>query len=522
MGTGIGSLPLDQAPEQGPGGSDAARASGATRGAGPAGGGGVAPSDAGLKAGSGLGSDPEASSGPGESATGLRRELGLFDCTMIVMGTIIGAGVFNTPSAIAAQMGSAAGVLGMWVLGGAIAMTGALVFAELGSIFTRAGGQYVFLREGFGRFTAFLFGWLLLTAINSGAIAYVANVFVDHLQALCAYAGRDPAWSSGERRGLALFGIVVLAALNMRGVRLGASFQNAAMLAKIAGILFIIVLGGLTALGVLEPRLLSETPGIAAAPVSPSGVGWAGIGASLLGVVFTYGGFQNVTAVAGEVQDPARTVPRGILIGTLCVIGLYLAMNASLVGILGIDGVAATRTPAAAAAGRVVSWGEPLVAGLVMVSTLAITQALLFVTPRIYYAMALDGVFFRQAAWLHPRWRTPVVAIGLQACFGILHLFLGETLNLLQMTTIADFTFFVLCGTALFVFRRRGLGAPGVFRAPGYPWLPALFVLASAAVVVSAVINAERVAVLRAGVMLSLGVLGYLLWSRPGRADARP
>jgi len=447
-----------------------------------------------------------------DSSTGLLRRLGLFDCTMIVMGTIIGAGVFQTPAAIAGHMGSLGGILGLWIAGGVIAMCGALVFAELGSLFPRAGGQYVFLREGFGRFIGFQFGWLLLAAINSGAIAYVANVFVDHLQALLAYAGRDPQWSENGRRLVALSGIFGLALINMRGVRLGASVQNAAMLAKIAGIATIIVLGALVAAGTMTP---SAPPSTATHAWS-----WAGVGASMLGVVFTYGGWQNVTAVAGEVRDPARTIPRGILIGTLAVIGLYIAMNAALIAILGVEGVASSKTPAAAAAGRAVAWGEPVVAALVMISTAAIAQALLFVTPRIYYAMALDGIFFRAAAYLHPRWRTPIVAIALQAGFGSLHLCLGSTLDLLQMTTIVDFSFFALCGLALFRFRATLPDAPRGYRAWGYPWLPALFTLASLAIVVNAMFNAERLAVVRAATMVGIGVVLYAFWSRRGKHTA--
>ncbi|MEO6709926.1 MAG: amino acid permease [Planctomycetota bacterium] len=452
-------------------------------------------------------SEPLEPSHPPQSALGdggLLRRLGLFDCTMIVMGTIIGAGVFNTPTKIAFHMGSLGGVLAIWIAGGVIAMCGALVFAELGSLFPRAGGQYVFLREGFGRFVAFLFGWLLLAAINSGAIAYVANVFVDHLQELLAFAGHDPAWSQGERSSIAVAGIVVLALINIRGVRLGATVQNVAMLTKIVGIGMVIVLGTLAVAGALAP---SPPPSTTVHDWT-----WSGIGISLLSVVFTYGGFQNVTAVAGEARDPQRTIPRAVLIGTVLVIALYIAMNASLIAILGVDGVANSKTPTMAAAGRVVSWGEPVVAALVMISTLAITQALLFVTPRIYYAMALDGVFFRAAAYVHPRWRTPVVAIALQAVFGCLHLFAGETLDLLQMVTIADFTFFVLCGITLFVFRARGVGGSAAYRAFGYPWLPAVFVLASLGIVINAVLNAEAIAVRRAGAIVAAGLVLYLVF----------
>ena len=439
------------------------------------------------------------------SSGGLLQSLGLFDCTMIVMGTIIGAGVFNTPKAIAAQMGSLWGVLGIWILGGGFAMCGALVFAELGARFPRAGGQYVFLREGLGRFVAFQFGWLLLSAINSGAIAYVANVFVHHLQALLVFAGRDPGWTQSQQRYVALTGIVVLALINMRGVRLGATVQNVAMLTKIAGIAMIIVLGALVAFGLFAPSAPRTTV--------EHGWGWSGFGASLLAVAFTYGGFQNVTAVAGEVRNPARTIPLGILIGTVLVIALYVAMNASLITILGVEGVATTNTPAAAAAGRVVAWGEPIVEGLVMISTLAITQALLFVTPRIYYAMALDGLFLPPAAYLHPRWRTPIVAIALQAGFSILHLFLGQTLSLLEMTELVDATFFVLCGVSLFVFRARSPGVTPGYRCWGYPWIPICFILAALAAVISGLFAATREAVAHAGAMFVAGIALYFCFA---------
>jgi len=423
----------------------------------------------------------------------------LFDCTMIVMGTIIGAGVFNTPRSIATQMGSVWGVLGIWLFGGVFALCGALVFAELGARFPRAGGQYLFLREGLGRFVAFMFGWLLLSAINSGAIAYVVNVFVHHLE--LALAGSE-VWSETRRRSIAVTAIVVLALINMRGVRLGATVQNVAMLAKIAGIALIVVLGGLVVAGLLAPSAPRTT--------AEHGATWGGFGASLLAVAFTFGGFQNVTAVAGEARNPTRTIPLAILIGTVCVCALYLALNASLIAILGVEGVAGTReTPVATAAGRVVAWGEPVVAGLVMVSTLAITQALLFVTPRIYYAMALDGLFLRPAAYLHPRWRTPVVAIALQASFSTLHVFLGETLSLLEMTELVDATFFVLCGVALFVFRARGQESPVGYRSWGYPWIPILFILGASTAVISGMVGATREAVEHAAWMVATGVVLY-------------
>ena len=447
------------------------------------------------------------------SGAGLVRALGPFDATMIVMGSIIGAGVFQAPSRIALEVPSLAGIVFLWVLGGVIALCGALVFAELGGMLPRAGGEYVFLREGFGRFVAFLFGWILITAIVSPAIAYVAGVFVDHLQALLRLALPALSFEAGLRPWIATLLILGLTGLNMRGVKLGARVQNASMLAKIAGMLLIVALGAAVAMG-REPRAapVAAAPG---AELSP-----AGFGAALLGGVFAYGGWQNVAAVAGEIRRPERALPLAILVGTALVVALYVALNASLIAILGVGGVAASPTPVASAAGAVMAGGEQVVAALVMLSTFAITQVLLMVAPRIYYAMARDGVFFASAGWVHPRWRTPAVAIALQGLFSVAYVwrraaFDAEALDsLLDATVIADWTFFALCGVALFVLRRRLPDAPRPYRAFGYPWLPGLFVLCSVGIVVNSIFNADRSAALGYVVLLGAGVLLYALWSR--------
>lgn len=448
----------------------------------------------------------------------LRRVLGSFDVTMLVMGSIIGAGVFNTPQSIAAAMGSLGGVLAIWVFGGLVALTGALVFAELGGMMPHAGGQYVFVRAGAGPLAAFLFGWISLTAIISSAIAFVARVFVEHLGALLEFAGREP-FDEPTRRALALVLIAVLCAVNARGARLGASVQNFAMAAKVLGILVVIALAAGAALGVLTPRTTPSAP-LADAPAWS----WDGIGAALFGILFTYGGWQNVASVAGEIREPGRNLPLGTLLGTAAVVVLYLALNLALVAVLGVEGVAATRTPVASAAGALVSWGEPLVAALVMLSTFGITQALLMLAPRIYFAMAQDGVFLPLFARVHPRFGTPVAAIALQGLFAAAHLFLAEDLSeLVEVCSICDWVFFLLCGVTLFVLRRRAPDAERPYRAFGYPWLPGVFVLASAASLVRMAMSAQLSPLLQAAGLFALGLVLYALWRRrsPAPRDAQ-
>jgi APA family basic amino acid/polyamine antiporter len=453
--------------------------------------------------------------------------LGLFDVTMIVMGCIIGAGVFRTPSLIAEKVGSFGGILGVWGLGGVIAITGAFVFAELAAMFPRTGGQYVFVKEPFGRFPAFLFGWLLLAAIVSNAIAFVATVFADHFEVVLgrfrggasfAALGRPVAGfldlfrfdpqappvtpETAGRKVIAALLIGSFTLLNLRSMRLSATVQNVAMIAKILGILTVIALGiVVVARGEAFPD---------AAPTTGRELGSAGgFGAftgALFLAMFTYGGWQNVAAVGSEVCQPQRTLPVGILLGTVAVIALYLLLNAALVAILGVQGVAASRTPTADAAGRVVPNGETFVAALVMTSTFAITQVLLFVTPRIYFAMAKDGLFFRAIGRVHPRFGTPAVAILLQGAFALIHLVLGSALDLLNLATLFDWLGFSLCGLGLFVLRRSRPDSLRPYRATGYPWLPGLFLVLSLYVFFAHLRYAEAAALKRGAVVFAAGL----------------
>ncbi len=462
-----------------------------------------------------------------DSNAGLVPTLGLLDVTLIGMGTIIGAGIFRAPSEIAQRVPSISGILLLWAIGGAIAMCGALVFAELGAMFPRTGGQYVFVKEGFGRFAAFTFGWMLLAAIVAPATAYVANVFVDHLDLLVHPTAGAAVWSSDTKHAIAVLLIVSMTALNIRGVKLGAIVQDLSMGAKIAGILVIVALAVYAALSRTVPIVDSTANSASNQAGAPGGVYFgatlAASGAALLQVLFAVGGWQNISAVATEIKDPQRTLPRGMLIGTVIVIALYMSVNWAVLSILGIDATAKSTTPAAEAASRVVSWGGPLISALVVLSTFAFIQAILLVTPRIFFAMAQDGAFFRSASKVHPNWKTPWVAILLQGVFTCGYVLWQQALYLLEVATLCDYIFFTLCALAFFRLRftRPELARP--YRAPGYPWLPGVFLLAAASVLVNAVINAQPMAVAIAGGVLALGFALYFFWNRgsPARRAAQ-
>jgi APA family basic amino acid/polyamine antiporter len=453
------------------------------------------------------------------SERGLVPTLGLLDVTLIGMGTIIGAGIFRAPSEIAQRIPSVEGILLLWAVGGVIAVCGALVFAELGGMFPRTGGQYVFIREGFGRFAAFAFGWILLAAIVSGATAWVAGVFVTHAESLrLHFVGGEP-WSDVQKRLIAVGVIGVMTWVNIRGVRLGAIVQDLSMAAKIGGILLIV---SLAVFFVGD----GEVPLPPSAAVEPHGVFFgaslAATGAALLQILFSVGGWQNIAAVASEIKEPQKNLPRGTLIGTFVVIALYMAVNWAVLAILGVDATARTSTPAADAAGRVVSWGEPLIAGLVALSTLAFVQAILLVTPRIFYAMARDGVFFRSAGKVHSRFGTPWVAILVQGLFSCAHVWFGRQLDLLEMVTVCDYLFFILCALTFFKLRVTRPELPRPYRAFGYPILPGIFLVATVAVLVWGVSSAQPTAVVRAAAILGIGVVLYAFWSRSPTVRGSP
>ena len=420
---------------------------------------------------------------------------------MLVVGGIIGAGIFINPYLVAQRLSSAGLVLAAWGIGGGIALAGAYAFAELAARFPRAGGQYVYLSEAFHPIVGFLFGWASLLMIQGGGLAAVAITFAQYALRLC---GAGPRGATT----LAIASLVLLAAVNVLGVKPGSRLLNTLVVLKIAALA--ILIGGGLFLGKTSAPPGGEASG------HPGGSGVAAMGAALIPILFSYGGWQNANVVSEEIRDSRRTLPVALLAGTGLVVLIYVLVNLVYLGALGRAGLASTATPAADAVRRIFGPGaDRLIAAAIAVSTFGFLDLTLLAPTRIYYAMARDGLFFPALARLHPRFHTPALAIVLQAAWAMLLVLTGTFGELVDSVVFADWIFFGLTVAGLFVFRARREESSDAkaFRAPGYPALPALFVAASALVVWSAVrSNPTRSAI--GAVLLGAGVPVYFLFTR--------
>src|SRR6266566_3045889 len=430
-----------------------------------------------------------------------RRQLGLFDATMIVMGGIVGAGIFANPSEVSHRVHTPFLILGVWVLGGLLAMCGAFIWAELATRLPgAAGGQYVYLRDAYHPAVAFVYGWGLLLVTQTGGMAAVAVIFASYF---CALTG--VAWNESA---IAAAALLTLTGINCFGARAGSNVQSALMLLKI-GVIAALVIIGFTVGGHAPAH---STP-LLEKPFSFDVL--KSIGAAMVPIAFAYGGWQTATFVAAEIRDPRRDLSRGLLLGVSGVVVLYLAVNLACLRVLGPAGLDATTTPASdviriALGERGAQW----VAIAITISTLGFLSQSMLTAPRVYYAMARDGLFFNSVGKVFGRWGTPVVAIVLQGLAAILIACCGTYGEILNFEVTVDFIFFGMTAAALFILRRRNIGlARNIYRAPGHPFTTALFVLSCAGIVVSAVIASPRNSAIALCIMLA-ALPVYYLWIR--------
>lgn len=436
------------------------------------------------------------------------RRLGLFSATMVVIGGIIGSGIFLNPSIVAQRVGTPGLTIFSWALGGVIAVLGAFCYAELGNRMPRVGGGYAYLRDGFGPLPAFLYGWALLLLMSTGAIAAVAVTFA-------RYAAPFLGWGERATVPLAVGAIVALSAVNYVGVKPGAVTQNVFTVLKLAALAVLIAAG-------LGSDIVVASSAAAPAIAAPSGAGrtFVAVGAALVPILFAYGGWQQSNFIAEEMVDAERTLPRAILLGTAAVVTVYVLANLAYLRTLGVNGLAASVAPAADVMAAVVGpVGAKLIAAGIAASTFGFLNLVILVTPRVYQAMAADGVFLPQLAALHPRFRTPTPAIVLQGAWAIVLTLSGTYGQLLDYVVFGDWIFFGLTAATLLVYRARerkagATSGPG-FRAPLYPLTPVLFALAAVYVVASSVASNPKNAAVGAG-LLALGVPVFLFWRRTG------
>ena len=441
-----------------------------------------------------------------------KRALGGFDATMIVIGGIIGSGIFINPYIVAERLDNSTLVLTAWIAGGAIALAGALSYAELGSLFPRVGGQYAYLRDGLHPLAGFLYGWALLAVIESGAIAAVGIAFATYTLRLVGQAGVSPA-------PLAIAALLALSLINVLGVKPGSRVLNVLVVLKIGALAALIVFG-LFAPG--APGWLTahkSTPGTSSLAVA--------FGAALVPILFAYGGWQNANYVAEEVEDPSRRLPISIIAGTVAVVAIYVLVNVVYLRALGLEGLASTTTPAADAARRMFgSVGDRFVTAAIAISTFGFLDLAILAPTRVYYAMAADGLFFPALAKLHPTYRTPAVAIAVQTTWSCILALSGSYGQLLNYVVFADWIFFGLTVFTLIVFRRTvplSQRPRPSFQASGYPIVPALFVAVAAGVVLS-VVWADPRSAGRGALLLAAGIpLFYWFVSRSAkRAPSSP
>jgi basic amino acid/polyamine antiporter, APA family len=442
------------------------------------------------------------------------RKLSLFDATMMVMGGIIGVGIFFNPERVASQLPSGLPFLGIWALGGLVALCGAFTFAELGATFPQQGGWYVFLREAFGRFPAFLFAWVVLFAISGGSMAVVLGYCVDWIRALFPGVFGE----SGAR----LLGALIIAsitAISMLGVKVGARFQNLCMLTKLVAIAALVI-GALTLAG-------SSTSASVVPPPPASGSLVAGFAPALLAVFFTYGGWQMVCYVAPQVRDPVKTLPRSITVGVLGVVAVYLIANWAFLHALGMAGIAGQKGFANEIAVRSFGPnGSRVLLAAMVVSAIGIYTVNVITTPWLYVAMAREGLFFRRFAELHPRTGAPMLALWLQATLTLGFLLWGNAGAVADSVVFVEWVFHALVALALLSLRARRSELPRPFRSPLYPLAPLVYLgIALYVLVGNLVQNIQDGKWDRVGIgcaVIAAGALIYLPWrwlvARAGRA----
>lgn len=440
----------------------------------------------------------------------LRRELGLFSAALVVVGGTIGSGIFFTPAVTAAALPDARAVLLIWALGGLVALAGALTYAELGARMPEAGGGYVYIREAFGPLPAFLCTWMTLAMIASGAAAAVAMGFAGYLERFV------PLGAVGGRMGVAALTIGALTLTNVLGVRPGVAVQNALTLVKITALGALAVAGAAYALAHgAAARAAVAMPAAVPAPALARG-----LAAAFVPVLFTIGGWQQMNMIAGEIRDPRRNIPRALAIGVVVVIAIYLGVTAACLGVLGRDGLAASAAPAADTAARLAGPAAArAISAAAMLSILGFLSVALLANARMVYALGGDHALLRAAGLVHARFGSPHVALLVLGGWSLVLLAAsrGDIGALLGGVVFADWVFFVLGAASVFRLRRReGSGAPA-YHVPGYPLVPALFVLAGLAGIGSAIASAPRMSLLGAGLLAVGAALGIGL-----RVSRRP
>jgi len=435
--------------------------------------------------------------------TELRRAIGLPHATAMVAGTIIGASIFVQPSEITGQVPSVVGVFLVWLVAGVLTFFGALVCAELASIFTQSGGVYVYLKEAYSPGVGFLWGWGMFWSIHSGIIAAIAVIFARYLGFFIPLGNRGIKAAAIA----AIFGISVI---NYFGVKQGSMVQTLFTLGKVVAIVFIVIMGF---------SLGSRIPDhYAAQSIADNGISLNHFFLALVAGLFAFGGWHMVTYSSEETVDPRKTIPRALMLGTIIVTLCYIALNAVYMYVLPLDVVASSTRIAADTADALLGYGGgSVMSSLVIFSTFGALSGIVLCGPRVYYAMAKDGLLFRWLGEVHPRYLTPHRAIVIQAVWSAILVATGTYKELFTRVVYTEWIFFAFMAFGLFLLRRR----PNIIRQYkiwGYPVVPAVFIISSLAIVANQVISDPRESVIGLSIIFA-GIPVYLLWIKKNKKE---
>ena len=438
----------------------------------------------------------------------LRRTLDLRDLVLIVIGTVIGSGIFLVPAVVMRQSGGHVGVaMLVWVVAGVLSLLGALTYGELGAAHPEAGGLYAYIRNAFGPLPAFMYGWAMFTVISSGSSATLAVAFA-------GYLGQLVPLSPAMLKLVAVLMIVIVAAVNVRGTRQSADMQN-----WTTGIKVVAIVGVSIALLIFGTRGGAGAVQASVWPASFTPQLLSGVGLAMIAVLWAYEGWQYVTFSAGETKDVQRTFPRAIVIGTGALIGIYVLANLGYNAALGAAGVAGAERVAADAVGATFgpTWAKAI-SVVILVAIFSACNGLTLTAPRLYYAMARDGVFFKRLADVHPRFGTPAVAIIASSVWAAVLALSGTFEQLLTYVVFAGWIFYGLGALAVFADRRQRPNGPRPFKVPGYPLTPILFVASAAAIVINTMVSQPARAALGL-VAVALGIPIFYLWRLRAKSD---
>lgn len=434
--------------------------------------------------------------------TELKKGLSLYGLTMIAIGACIGSGIFLTPSQIAGHLDTPLGILAVWGVGGVIALTGALTFAELGGLFKGSGGIYVYIKEAYGDLWAFWYGWASLLVVNTGAIAALSLACANYL---------DFIFHFGESGVIlvASLSIVLLTVVNVFGVTYAQVFSNVFTGIKLLGILFIIIVGVAYALPHSEP--------VVTAQVEESNGGAAhAFFLALIGVIWSYGGWQHTTFLSGETERPRRNIPLAMVMGAIVVTATYMLCNFAYLQLMSPGQIAGSESVAADAISQIFPWGGNLIAIMIAISTFGTAGIYTLTAPRVYFAMAKDGLFFSELAKVHPKYQTPTNAILAQSGWSIvLLLFWGTFEDVITYVTFIDWIFMIMAAISIFIFRSKLKDADRSYKVHLYPVIPLIFIIISSVFILNVLVGAP----IQAGAGITLMILGLPMywWFKRGR-----